>query len=157
MRPFQAMRSIFHSHPRRPLAVLLSSPIAQSRRYAYQKVSDPLRILFCGSDDFSIASLRALHDEHRKDRDFIASIDVICRSPKRVGRGLKQIRTGREIHLNTNQFNETYTLPVPIADVARKLGLPLHEIDKFTRRDYETNTVSQWTVSLTNPVLRKMN
>lgn len=98
------MRSIFKFHARRPLAALVSSPFAHSRRFVSQKSSDPLRILFCGSDDFSIASLHALYDEHVKNRDFIASIDVLCRPPKRVGRGLKQFRSGREIRLNTNQL-----------------------------------------------------
>lgn len=76
-----------------------------------------------------------------------------------MGRGLKQFRTGREILLNANQLaiNKTYTLLVPIADAARKLGLPLHEMDEFTTRDYKTNTVSEWTVSLANPILEKMN
>ncbi|KAL2864614.1 methionyl-tRNA formyltransferase [Aspergillus lucknowensis] len=78
------------------------------------KAYDPLRILFCGSDEFSIASLRALHAEHVKRPDRIASIDVVCRPGKRVGRGLKRIRE------------------VPIKAVAAELALPIHEIDTFT-------------------------
>ncbi|KAL4956973.1 formyl transferase [Aspergillus filifer] len=77
------------------------------------KAHDSLRILFCGSDDFSIASLQALHAEHVKQPDRIASIDVVCRPGKRVGRGLKQIRE------------------VPIKAAATKLSLPIHEIDTF--------------------------
>ncbi|KAL4961408.1 methionyl-tRNA formyltransferase [Aspergillus stella-maris] len=77
------------------------------------KPHDPLRILFCGSDDFSIASLQALHAEHVKQPDRLASIDVVCRPGKRVGRGLKQIRE------------------VPIKAAATKLSLPVHEIDTF--------------------------
>lgn len=152
------MRSIFQFHARRPLAALVSSPIAHySRRYLSQKLSDPLRILFCGSDDFSIASLRALYDEHTKNRDFIASIDVVCRPPKRVGRGLKQFRSGRKILLDTNQLamRLTYTLAVSIAGAARKLGLPLHEIDAFTRRDSVSGIISEWTVSFATPFCRR--
>ncbi|KAL2013779.1 hypothetical protein VTN00DRAFT_1304 [Thermoascus crustaceus] len=78
------------------------------------KPYEPLRILFCGSDEFSIASLKALHEEHLKRPDSIASIDVVCRPGKRVGRGLKKIRE------------------VPIKDAATKLALPIHEIDTFT-------------------------
>ncbi|KAJ5678686.1 hypothetical protein N7462_006930 [Penicillium macrosclerotiorum] len=78
------------------------------------KSYDPLRILFCGSDDFSIASLRALHAYHLKQPSRIASIDVVCRPGKRVGRGLKKIRE------------------VPIKEVASALSLPIHEIDTFT-------------------------
>lgn len=84
------------------------------RLFSSQKSSDPLRILFCGSDDFSVTSLKALHEEHKTNSESIASIDVVCRPSKRVGRGLKLIRE------------------VPIAQVARNLSLPVHEIDTFT-------------------------
>ncbi len=85
-----------------------------NRRFSSQKASEPLRILFCGSDNFSIASLKAVHREQERGDSLIASIDVLCRPPKRVGRGLKQIRE------------------VAIAKEARNLSLPLHEIDTFT-------------------------
>lgn len=65
-----------------------------TRSYSSTKISDPLRILFCGSDEFSSASLRALHDEHIQRPDAIAGIDVVCRPGKRTGRGLKTIREG---------------------------------------------------------------
>lgn len=55
---------------------------------------EPLRILFCGSDAFSIASLRKLHERYQANKDLIASIDVVCRPGKAVGRGLKSIRHG---------------------------------------------------------------
>ncbi|KAL4900558.1 hypothetical protein BDW74DRAFT_170744 [Aspergillus multicolor] len=83
-------------------------------RFLSTRPYDPLRILFCGSDYFSIASLEALHNEHKKHPERIASIDVVCRPGKRVGRGLKQIRE------------------VPIKSVASKLALPVHEVDTFT-------------------------
>ncbi|KAI9701559.1 MAG: Methionyl-tRNA formyltransferase [Candelina mexicana] len=94
------------------------SLFARARQYDIRglstKVSDPLRILFCGSEDFSIASLRAVHDEHIKDPNLIASIDVVCKPGKRVGRGLKGFRE------------------VPIKAVAEDLNLPVHEIPTFT-------------------------
>lgn len=65
-----------------------------TRRSLATKAYEPLRILFCGSDEFSIVSLRALHEEQLRCSDRIASIDVVCRPGKRVGRGLKQIREG---------------------------------------------------------------
>lgn len=74
---------------------------------------DPLRILFCGADEFSIYSLRALRDSQEKRPDKIDSIDVVCRPDKRVGRGYKQIQQ------------------VPIKRVATELGLKLHQIDTF--------------------------
>ena len=67
------------------------------QRYVSSSTFDPLRILFCGSDEFSIASLRALYAEHQKDPSLIASIDVVCRSSKRVGRNLKTLREGIDI------------------------------------------------------------
>ncbi|PYI04928.1 methionyl-tRNA formyltransferase family protein [Aspergillus sclerotiicarbonarius CBS 121057] len=82
-------------------------------RYLATKAYEPLRILFCGSDEFSIASLNALHKEHVKRPDRIASIDVVCRPDKKVGRGLKKIRE------------------VPIKAAAADLSLPIHEIDTF--------------------------
>ena len=85
------------------------------RRYSsLQKTPDPLRILFCGADSFSCASLRALYLEHRRDPLSIASIDVVCRPPKPVGRGYKSIKE------------------LPISTQAKQLSLPLHEIDTFT-------------------------
>ena len=85
-----------------------------TRRWSSSRTSDPLRILFCGSDKFSIASLQALHHEQQAQPDFIKSIDVVSRPPKRFGRGLKLLRE------------------VPIVDAARSLHLNLHQIDTFT-------------------------
>ncbi len=76
------------------------------RHYSYStNIShDPLRILFCGSDEFSIASLRALHAEQEKDHKLIASLDVVCRPGKRVGRGLKKIKDGTDTICPTARF-----------------------------------------------------
>lgn len=52
---------------------------------------DPLRILYCGSDEFSVESLKKLTDIHRKDPSFIESIDVVCKPAARRSRGLKQV------------------------------------------------------------------
>ncbi|CRG85347.1 methionyl-tRNA formyltransferase [Talaromyces islandicus] len=76
--------------------------------------NNPLRILFCGSDEFSIASMNALHAEQLRAPQTIESIEVVCRPGKRVGRGLKEVRE------------------VPIKNAATKLGLTVHEIDTFT-------------------------
>jgi methionyl-tRNA formyltransferase len=71
------------------------SPSA-ARRFASTKTSDPLRILFCGSDDFSIASLRAVHKLQEAEPQLIASIDVVHRPGKLTGRGLKELKEGME-------------------------------------------------------------
>ena len=65
-----------------------------SRQHSSGKTSDALKILFCGSDEFSIASLKALHAESRDNPGSITNIDVVCRPDKRVGRGLKSFREG---------------------------------------------------------------
>lgn len=54
----------------------------------------PLRILFCGSDEFSCVSLQALYSEFFRSRKMIRSIDVVVRPAKPVGRGLKEMREG---------------------------------------------------------------
>lgn len=83
--------------PKRPIVSFLARGNFgkfYSRRHASTKTTDPLRILFCGSDAFSIASLQALVHEQRSNPKLIASIDVVCKTPKRVGRGLKVLREG---------------------------------------------------------------
>ncbi|KAH9808837.1 methionyl-tRNA formyltransferase, mitochondrial-like [Teratosphaeria destructans] len=87
----------------------------QRRPFTTSKQYDPLGILFCGADDFSIYSLKALFEtKQHSSNGKIASIDIVCRPGKRVGRGMKQIRNP------------------PIQAVAKDLGLPLHELDTFT-------------------------
>ncbi|KAG9237538.1 formyl transferase [Amylocarpus encephaloides] len=83
------------------------------RRGYGSKTSKPLRVLFCGSDELSCESLRAVHAEHERNPDLIASIDVLIRRAKKVGRGLKRERD------------------VPIKAVAGELELPIHEIGHF--------------------------
>lgn len=75
---------------------LLTSSISASRH-----ASDALRILFCGSDEFSIASLRALAAAKRQVPDLIDSIHVVHRPAKRAGRGLKQLREGSASHVKS--------------------------------------------------------
>ncbi|KAH7326162.1 formyl transferase [Stachybotrys elegans] len=94
-------------------AGLRTSP---ARRW-YSKTSDPLRILFCGSDDFSCRSLRALHEEKKRNPALIESMEVMVRPPKRTGRGYKQLRE------------------VPCQTLAERLGLKTHQRDTF--REWE--------------------
>lgn len=78
------------------------------------KINKPLRVLFCGSDDFSIASLKALHEYSKKSTNNILSIDVAARSDKPAGRGLKVLKspliktTAKDLNLPFHQFN-TFT------------------------------------------------
>jgi len=74
-----------------------------------------LRILFCGADDFSIASLRAVVEAQRHVPGLIHDIHVLHRTAKPTGRGLTKLRE------------------VPIKQVAtEELNLPTHAIDTFT-------------------------
>jgi len=81
------------------------------------KKSDPLRILFCGSDVVSTEALHALHEEWTWNRDLIQHLEVVVLPPKNTGRGLK-----------------TKTV-VPCMKAAEELGLPYYEINTF--RDWE--------------------
>ncbi|OTA70446.1 hypothetical protein K449DRAFT_380504, partial [Hypoxylon sp. EC38] len=85
--------------------------VAKGRK---KKKSDPLRILFCGSDEFSDASLLALFKEHESNQELIHSIDVVVRPGKPTGRGNKVI-----------QYPTT-------RETAETLGVPIHERDTFT-------------------------
>ncbi|KAF2086043.1 Formyltransferase, partial [Saccharata proteae CBS 121410] len=69
---------------------------------------DPLRILYCGSDNFSVTHLRALVEEKERNPSLIQSIDVVHPPAKRTGRGLKNLTE------------------VPVAELARSFSLPTH-------------------------------
>ncbi|PFH55747.1 hypothetical protein XA68_17689 [Ophiocordyceps unilateralis] len=86
------------------------------------RASDPLRILFCGSDSFGCESLRALHGEHARDERFVEALDVMVLPPKRVGRGMKQIRE------------------VPCKALAEELRLPVHQRATFTKWEVPSGT-----------------
>ncbi|KAF4631066.1 hypothetical protein G7Y89_g7074 [Cudoniella acicularis] len=87
--------------------------LLNERRLHSTKVSKPLRVLFCGSDEFSCESLRALDTERKRNPALIASIDVLCRPGKKSGRSMTKIRE------------------VPIKAVAQELGLSIYERDTF--------------------------
>lgn len=76
--------------------------------------AEKLRILFCGADRFSAMHLEALHHESKAPDSNIGSINVVTKTDKRTGRGLKQLT------------------PTPVKREAVKLGLPLYQIDTFT-------------------------
>ena len=100
------------------------------------KESKPLRILFCGSDEFSIMSLNLLCEERERNPELIESIDVLVRPAKPVGRNLKTLRPGwcpsKPLIVYTNSIS------VPLKQVAEKLRLRIHERDTFTGWDVST-------------------
>ncbi|KXH44493.1 formyl transferase [Colletotrichum simmondsii] len=79
------------------------------------RVSDPLRILFCGSDNFSCAALTALTAERKRNPALIESLEVVVRPSKPSGRGMKNVRE------------------VPLKTLAQQLSLPIHVRDTFTK------------------------
>ncbi|RCI09098.1 hypothetical protein L249_5043 [Ophiocordyceps polyrhachis-furcata BCC 54312] len=84
------------------------------------RASDPLRILFCGSDAFSCESLRALHRELGSGA--VEALDVMVLPPKRMGRGMKQLRQ------------------VPCRALAEELRLTVHERETFTKWEVPLGT-----------------
>lgn len=81
--------------------VFTNQSCISSRRYLSSSPQhDPLRVLFCGADEFSIYSLKALNKIRKENPEKVASIDVVCRKDKRVGRGLKQIREGNHFRIS---------------------------------------------------------
>ena len=85
--------------PVEAVALCLTSSARYGCRRAYSGSSttspDPLNILFCGADEFSIYSLRALRELQSKTPEKIAAINVVCRPDKYVGRGLRRIQEGQ--------------------------------------------------------------
>lgn len=79
-----------------------------------QQQDEPLRILFCGSEGFSIVALEALREYQKSPGSNILSIDVATRKDKAGGRGMKELRAP------------------PIKRTAAQLGLRLHQFDTFT-------------------------
>ncbi len=127
----EVMRLLWQSQLWKLTSPWLTQQQTYGQRFVSTKTSNPLRILFCGSDNFSIGSLQALNAERLKDSGSIESIDVVCRPGKRVGRNLKIVREGemRRIRIICQTTKRTQ---VPISSVAQALSLPLHQIDTFT-------------------------
>ncbi|KAF3034232.1 Methionyl-tRNA formyltransferase [Didymella heteroderae] len=96
----------------------LHRPVRPNRTRCHSTASgkraDPLRILFCGSDAFSIRSLLALNKARQHSPTLIDAIHVAHRPAKPTGRGLKVLRE------------------VPIASTASSLCLPTSVFDTFT-------------------------
>ncbi|PHH59830.1 hypothetical protein CDD81_2466 [Ophiocordyceps australis] len=68
---------------------LVTSPGRRFSTPASPKRSDPLRILFCGSDAFSLSSLVALQDEKVANPELIEAIEVFMLPVKKSGRFFK--------------------------------------------------------------------
>ncbi|KAK9471579.1 formyl transferase, partial [Dipodascopsis tothii] len=100
---------------RRPAAVAA----AAARRCLHTSASAdrPLRIMYFGSDAFSIQTLQAVTSLQQTRPDVVADVQVAVRRPKPAGRGR---RTVREVALQA---------------FARGRGLRVHEVD--SRADFE--------------------
>nr|KIR46105.1 methionyl-tRNA formyltransferase [Cryptococcus bacillisporus CA1280] len=69
----------------------------------------PFRILFCGSDEFSVASLKAVH----KAEDVWSSIDVVVPPEREIGRGGKHAHHEKYIPA-LRLYAEQHNLPISI-------------------------------------------
>ncbi|CAI6100229.1 unnamed protein product [Clonostachys chloroleuca] len=78
------------------------------------KMSEPLRILFCGTDNVSTESLHALHEEMTYNNGLVESIECVLLPPKPSGRG-------RKLKIET-----------PMMRAAEGLGLSTYSINTFT-------------------------
>lgn len=77
---------------------LTISKLSSHDRFSSNRASkqhEPLNILFCGADDFSVYSLRALRTLQEERPEKIAGIEVVCRPDKYTGRGLKKLHEGQ--------------------------------------------------------------
>lgn len=83
---------------RLPVSITCSAARGYSSGPTPARVAGPLRILFCGADHFSIASLRALTKAQREVPGLIHSIDVVHRPAKPTGRGLRTLTDGTRPH-----------------------------------------------------------
>lgn len=103
----------YHCH--RPRRLHSTAPAVT----AAAKPFEPLRILFCGADEFSNYSLRALVELQQRRPELIESINVVCRPDKRVGRGLRRVQEGKNalatthvckvVNENANNINSSLT------------------------------------------------
>lgn len=96
-----------------PVRALVAARVLR-RCYSTTSPSDaePLRILFCGSDAFSIASLDALVAARDEVPGLIDDIHVVHRPAKPTGRGLKTMREGmhfERVFVNTSSPNNPHT------------------------------------------------
>jgi hypothetical protein len=109
-----------------------------------QQQHDPLRILLCGSDEFSVASLEGLNRIHQERPKVIKSIDVLCKEDQRTGRGLENISQGMPLciaiqigltHDSTNQeCSNQIIVSLSSASVIQKLECMLGAMDTRGKR-----------------------
>ncbi|KAF3937040.1 hypothetical protein ABW19_dt0210450 [Dactylella cylindrospora] len=93
----------------RPLA---SGPYAVRSFHANRSLSEGLKVLFCGSDQVSLQSLKTLANL-KSEGGYIESLDVLIKQEKPSGRGMKERR------LN------------PVQEFAESNELTLHKIETF--------------------------
>ncbi|WWC71604.1 methionyl-tRNA formyltransferase [Kwoniella pini CBS 10737] len=71
------------------------------------KTFDKFKVLFCGSDEFSVASLKAVYEA----RDLWESIDVVVPPEKEIGRGGKQHKSLDKYIPALKQYADHHALP----------------------------------------------
>jgi methionyl-tRNA formyltransferase len=95
-------------------------------RRRYSVTTDPVRILFFGSDTFSVASLKKLHETQKTEPRLYDSLEIVTREPSPGGRGLKrQKRTSWQVPL----------IAVPVQVYAETHDLPFHTVTRDSIKD----------------------
>ncbi|DAZ94926.1 TPA: hypothetical protein N0F65_012643 [Lagenidium giganteum] len=89
------------------------------------------RVLFFGTDDVSVATLKKLHDKSQQPEAVVGDIEVICPSDRKVGRGKR-------------------TDPVPVKRFALDHGLTVHHTPAHlkTLRNWEMPTEGAFDVGV---------
>jgi methionyl-tRNA formyltransferase len=98
-----------------------SASSLQSNKHWSTVKFEPLRILFCGSDNFSVAALEALHREFEHDPNFINSIDVVTRTGKWTGPNRKIFTEGMSYALADTKL----TAPSPHSCQSETIEAPI--------------------------------
>lgn len=113
------------------------------------KKSDPLRILFCGSDTMSTEALHALHEEATYNPELVDKIEVVVLPPRNVGRGFKTRVIGEFFARSATRVIIDGMAIVPCMRAAQSLGLSYHEIDTFTDWEVSVSLRDVWSKKLT--------
>ncbi|WWD19007.1 methionyl-tRNA formyltransferase [Kwoniella shandongensis] len=115
----------------------LSRPITRGFGTTRTVRGEPFRILFCGSDEFSVASLKAVHQA----KDLWSSIDVVVPAEKEIGRG------GKHVHKQQDKYTPALRLYAEMNDLPTH-SVPTTGIKTFTPPE-KFNTPSSSHILLT--------
>jgi hypothetical protein len=85
----------------------LAAPACRRYSVTARQAREPLDILFCGSDAFSVKSLDVICEARREVPGLIGRIEVVHRPAKRTGRGMKVLTEGKS-HTHTHSSLQSF-------------------------------------------------